>query len=162
MQDNILFSGTIAENIATAGRRRRMRKCMRRPAANAHEFIVQNPQGYGAMLGERGMQLSGGQRQRLAIARVILKNPKISSSTKPPRRWTRNPRARAGGLERLMEKRTSIVIAHRLSTIVNASRILVLKRPHRGAGASRRAAPEGRPVLQLYTLQFARQDAAAA
>lgn len=165
MQDNILFSGTIAENIRY-GRPEATDEEMYEAAkaANAHEFIVQSPQGYGAMLGERGMQLSGGQRQRLAIARVILKNPKILILDEATSALdTESERLVQEALERLMEKRTSIVIAHRLSTIVNASRILVLKAGRiEEQGRHDELLKKGGLYHHLHKLQFARQDAVAA
>ncbi len=165
MQDNILFSGTIAENIRY-GRPEASDEEMYEAAkaANAHEFIVQNPQGYEAMLGERGMQLSGGQRQRLAIARVILKNPKILILDEATSALdTESERLVQEALERLMEKRTSIVIAHRLSTIVNASRILVLKAGRiEEQGRHEELLNKGGLYHHLHKLQFARQDSIAA
>lgn len=129
MQDNILFSGTIAENIAY-GRPGATEEEIREAArlANAEEFISKLATGYNTWLGERGVQLSGGQRQRLAIARVILKNPRILILDEATSALdTESERLVQEALERLMEQRTSIVIAHRLTTIVNASKILVLK-----------------------------------
>jgi len=165
MQDNILFSGTIAENIRY-GRPEATDEEMYEAAkaANAHEFIVDNPRGYEAMLGERGMQLSGGQRQRLAIARVILKNPKILILDEATSALdTESERLVQEALERLMEKRTSIVIAHRLSTIINASRILVLKAGRiEEQGRHDELLKKGGLYHHLHKLQFARQDAVAA
>jgi len=129
-QEAVLFSDTIAENIrygkldATQAEIAAAAK-----AANAHEFIVSMPQGYDTRVGERGIKLSGGQRQRLAIARAILKNPRIlildeatSSLDSEAEHLVQE------ALERLMKSRTTFVIAHRLSTIVNADWILVLDR----------------------------------
>jgi subfamily B ATP-binding cassette protein MsbA len=129
MQDNILFSGTIADNIkygrpgATAAE---IKEAAR--AANAHDFISALPQGYETWLGERGVQLSGGQRQRMAIARVILKDPRILILDEATSALdTESERQVQDALDRLMKGRTSLVIAHRLSTVINADRILVLK-----------------------------------
>jgi subfamily B ATP-binding cassette protein MsbA len=129
MQDNLLFAGTLAENIKYA-----------RPdasdedmytaavAANAHEFIRRLPGGYESEIGERGVKLSGGQRQRLAIARVVLKDPRILILDEATSALdSQSERLIQDALERLMKNRTSIVIAHRLSTVVNADRILVME-----------------------------------
>jgi subfamily B ATP-binding cassette protein MsbA len=127
-QEALLFGGTVRENIlygkldATEGE---MIAAAR--AANAHEFILQLPNGYETVVGERGVKLSGGQRQRIAIARAILKDPRILLLDEA----TSSLDSESEGLvqealERLMKGRTSLVIAHRLSTIQNASRIAVL------------------------------------
>jgi subfamily B ATP-binding cassette protein MsbA len=127
-QDTLLFGGTVRENIQygrlEAGQEELMAAAQ---AANAHEFIQQLPNGYDTVVGERGVKLSGGQRQRIAIARAILKDPRILLLDEA----TSSLDSESEGLvqealERLMQNRTSIVIAHRLSTIQNADRIAVL------------------------------------
>ncbi len=129
MQDNILFSGTIADNIKYGRPGAAHEEVVKAAeAANAHEFISNLPQGYETWLGERGVQLSGGQRQRVAIARVILKNPRILILDEATSALdTESERQVQEALDRLMKGRTSIVIAHRLSTVINADKILVLK-----------------------------------
>lgn len=128
-QDVFLFHGTVAENIAygtfTANDKEIMTAAK---VAEAHEFIMQLPQGYQTIVGERGQKLSGGQRQRIAIARAILKNPPIlilDEATSAVDNETEAAIARS--LERITVDRTTIAIAHRLSTIRNADRIYVVE-----------------------------------
>lgn len=128
-QENILFHGTIYDNILygnlTATREQVEAAAI---AANAHEFIMEQPSGYQTTVGERGSTLSGGQRQRIAIARAILKDPRIlildeatSALDNESEKYVQE------ALEKLMIGRTSIVIAHRLSTVQNADRIVVIE-----------------------------------
>jgi ATP-binding cassette, subfamily B, bacterial len=129
LQDVFLFYGTVRDNmlfgkpeaseteIETAAR-----------AANAHDFIIDLPNGYDTLIGERGVKLSGGQKQRLSIARAILKDAPIlildeaTSSVD-----TETELLIQQAIERLMKGRTTIVIAHRLSTVRNADKIVVLE-----------------------------------
>jgi ATP-binding cassette subfamily B protein/subfamily B ATP-binding cassette protein MsbA len=129
LQDVFLFHGTARENILF-GRPGATEEEMIEAAkiANAHEFIIQLPNGYGTVIGERGVKLSGGQRQRMAIARAVLKNAPIlildeaTSSVD-----TETELLIQQALERLLVGRTAIVIAHRLSTIRGADVIVVLE-----------------------------------
>lgn len=128
-QETLLFNGTVYDNIlygrldATADEVEAAAK-----AANAHDFIMELPNGYQTMLGDRGVNISGGQRQRIAIARAILKNPRILILDEATSALdTESERVVQDALDRLMVGRTSFVIAHRLSTIKNADRILVLE-----------------------------------
>jgi ABC-type multidrug transport system fused ATPase/permease subunit len=127
-QDIFLFGGTIRENIAYGkpGANEEMIVDAARKA-NAWEFISQFPEGMETLVGERGTQLSGGQRQRIAIARAVLKNPKILILDEATSSLdSESERLVQDALEKLMKGRTSIVIAHRLSTIRQADHILVL------------------------------------
>jgi ABC-type multidrug transport system fused ATPase/permease subunit len=128
-QDVLLFGGTIRENIAY-GKPNASFEEIKAAAkkANAEEFITSFPDGFETIVGERGIQLSGGQRQRIAIARAVLKDPKIllldeatSSLDSESELLVKQ------ALDKLMKGRTSIIIAHRLSTIRNADKILFIE-----------------------------------
>lgn len=127
-QETILFGGTILDNIrygniaADEGTVFEASK-----AAHAHDFITGLPDGYQTVVGEKGINLSGGQRQRIAIARAIVKNPRILLLDEATSSLdTESERLVQDALQRLMENRTTFVVAHRLSTIQRADRILVL------------------------------------
>ena len=128
-QETLLFGSSVRENILYGRLDASEAEVIAAArSANAHEFILQLPNGYETLVGERGVKLSGGQRQRIAIARAILKDPRILLLDEA----TSSLDSESEGLvqealERLMRGRTSIVIAHRLSTIQNASRIAVLE-----------------------------------
>lgn len=127
-QDIFLFGGTIRENIAygkPSASDEEILGAARK--ANALEFIDRFPEKFETVVGERGTQLSGGQRQRIAIARAVLKNPKILILDEATSSLdSESERLVQDALEKLMKGRTSVVIAHRLSTVRKADRILVL------------------------------------
>lgn len=129
-QDTVLFNDTIGynirygnpsandEDVVTAAR-----------LANIHDFVMSLPQGYETPVGERGLKLSGGEKQRVAIARTILKNPRILLFDEATSALdSHNEKEIQKSLKAVSENRTTIVIAHRLSTIVDADEIIVLKK----------------------------------
>ncbi|HEY9166680.1 MAG TPA: ABC transporter ATP-binding protein [Candidatus Kryptonia bacterium] len=130
MQDTFLFSASVKENIKYGKLEASEEEIVRAAkAANAHEFILRLPMGYDTEVGERGSQLSGGERQRIAIARAILRNPRIlildeaTSSVD-----SRSENLIHDALANLMKGRTTFVIAHRFSTVMSASRIMVIEK----------------------------------
>jgi len=128
-QQSILFNDSVFNNIAFGISNASKEDVIRAAKiANAHDFIVALPDGYGTNIGDRGGKLSGGQRQRLSIARAILKNPPILILDEATSALdTESERLVQDALTSLMQNRTSIVIAHRLSTIANADEIIVLQ-----------------------------------
>jgi ABC-type multidrug transport system fused ATPase/permease subunit len=130
MQDNLLLSGTLLDNIRF-GRPSATIEEVREAAenANALEFIEDLPNGFDTKVGERGASLSGGQRQRIAIARALLRNPKVLILDEATSALDyESERLVQEAIERLAKGRTTITIAHRLSTIRSADRIIVLKK----------------------------------
>ena len=127
-QETILFGGTIVENIEYAKPGVTKEEVIQAAkAANAHNFIMETPEGYETVVGEKGIRLSAGQRQRIAIARAILKNPRILILDEATSALDNESELLIQeALERLMQGRTSFIIAHRLSTIHNAERIIVM------------------------------------
>lgn len=128
-QESILFNDTIENNIAFGSQSFTHEDVVNAAKiANAHEFIIQFPEGYQTNIGDRGGKLSGGQRQRLSIARAVLKNPPILILDEATSALdTESERLVQEALSNLMKSRTSIVIAHRLSTIQHADEIIVLQ-----------------------------------
>jgi len=159
-QDPILFSSTIGENIAYGkldASWDEIEAAAR--AANAHEFVVCLENGYDTTVGERGIKLSGGQRQRIAIARALLRNPRVlildeaTSSLDNESEY-----AVQQALERLMEGRTTLVIAHRLTTIERADKIIVLDKGELiEFGTHKELLALGGVYHRLYTRDFARE-----
>ena len=127
-QDVYLFAGTVVENIRYGKPHATEEEIvMAAKQANAHDFIMELPNGYSTDIGQRGVKLSGGQKQRLSIARVFLKNPPIIIFDEATSSLdNESERAVQNSLEKLIKNRTTLVIAHRLSTVRNAKRILVL------------------------------------
>src|SRR5437016_346541 len=129
LQEPVLFSGTIRENIlygdVDASEENVVRAAQ---AANAHDFIMGLPKGYDTQIGERGVTLSVGQRQRIAIARVLLKNPSILILDEATSNIDSESESLIqDALRKLAQRRTMIVIGHRLSSIIDADRIVVLE-----------------------------------
>jgi subfamily B ATP-binding cassette protein MsbA len=161
-QETLLFSGTVRENLrygkldatddelVAAAR-----------AANAEEFIAKFPKGYETVVGEKGVKLSGGQRQRIAIARALLKDPRLLLLDEATSSLDSESESLVQeALERLMQGRTTIIIAHRLSTVQKANRIAVLDEGHLvelGTHAEL-LAREGL-YARLYRMQFRAQNA---
>jgi ATP-binding cassette subfamily B protein len=128
-QDTVLFNDTIGYNIhygqpdASEGEIQRAARL-----ANLHDFIAALPQGYGTVVGERGLKLSGGEKQRIAIARTILKDPPILILDEATSQLdSKSEQAIQSALKEVAANRTTLVIAHRLSTVIDADQILVLE-----------------------------------
>ncbi len=127
-QESILFNDTIYNNIKFNTEATEDQVIEAARTANAHDFIMQSPDGYQTLIGDRGGRLSGGQRQRLSIARAILRNPPILILDEATSALdTESEKLVQEALTRLMASRTSLVIAHRLSTVRYADEIVVLQ-----------------------------------
>ena len=160
-QDTVLFNDTIYYNIAY-GRPDASREEVEQAArmARIHDFITALPQGYEATVGERGLKLSGGEKQRVAIARTILKNPRILLFDEATSALdTRTEQEIQRSLEEVSRGRTTVVIAHRLSTVINADEIVVLDR---GRIVERGRHGELLARNGLYADMWSRQQEAAA
>jgi len=129
-QETILFSGTVKDNISYGKANATDEEIIRvAKMANAHDFIVALPDGYDTKVGERGHNISGGERQRIAVARALLRDPRILILDEATSSLdTASERLVQDALEKLMKGRTTFVIAHRLSTVRFADRIIVLNK----------------------------------
>lgn len=158
-QETMLFSTSVRENIRY-GRLDATEEEIVQAAkdANAHDFIMTLPEGYDTKIGERGLNLSGGQRQRIAIARAILKDPRILILDEATSALdTESEKIVQAALDRLMVGRTSFVIAHRLSTVFNADQIYVIDggRIHEH-GTHEELLAAGGLYSNLYNIQFSK------
>ena len=161
-QETMLFSGSVMDNIRYGRLDASDEEVIEAAkAANAHNFIMQLTDGYETKIGERGIMLSGGQRQRIAIARAILKNPRILILDEATSALdTESEEIVQEALDKLMVGRTSFVIAHRLSTIVGADKIIVLDGGRvQEFGTHQELMKTGGLYSHLYNIQFSDKKA---
>jgi ATP-binding cassette, subfamily B, heavy metal transporter len=160
-QDTVLFNDTVEYNIAygkTGATREQVEGAAK--AAHIHAFISSTPQGYGTMVGERGLKLSGGEKQRVAIARTLLKDPPLLIFDEATSALdSANERAIQAELRSAAQGKTALVIAHRLSTVVDAHEIVVLEQ---GRVVERGSHPlllaQGGRYAQMWQLQQSGAD----
>ena len=156
-QETFLFNGTIKDNIAYGKMKATDEEIVdAAKKANAHNFIMSLEKGYDTPVGERGVKLSGGQRQRIAIARAILRDPRILILDEATSAVDAESEALIqDALEKLMKDRTTIIIAHRLSTILRADKIIVLdERKIEEIGSHQELLAKNGLYARLYKSQF--------
>ena len=156
-QETFLFNGTIKDNIAYGKMEATDEEIVdAAKKANAHNFIMSLEKGYDTPVGERGVKLSGGQRQRIAIARAILRDPRILILDEATSAVDAESEALIqDALEKLMKDRTTIIIAHRLSTILRADKIIVLdERKIKETGSHQELLAKNGLYARLYKSQF--------
>lgn len=163
-QGPTLMSGSVRENIAYARADAADEEVeVAARIANAHEFIVELPEGYDTTVGERGVKLSGGQRQRIAIARAVLKNPSVLVLDEATSSLdTESERLVELALERLLSGRSTLIIAHRLSTVQRADRLVVIDRGRVvEEGSHAELLRQGGVYSRLFQMQFRDDEAVA-
>lgn len=157
-QETILFNESIRKNIAYGLGEHPMDEIQKAAKlANAHNFIMELPEGYDTIIGERGLKISGGQRQRISIARALLKNPQIMIFDEATSALdNESEQLVQEAIDRMMINRTTFVIAHRLSTIKNATRIIVIDRGRivQLGAHDELIADESGIYKRLYEMQF--------
>ena len=156
-QDVYLFTGSVMDNIRYGNPHATDAEIVAAAQnANAHDFIMNLPEGYDTNIGQRGVKLSGGQKQRLSIARVFLKNPPILIFDEATSALdNESEKVVQESLEKLAKNRTTFVIAHRLSTIRNAEKILVLSENGIAeSGSHDELLAKGGIYAELYNMQF--------
>ncbi|MAQ69865.1 MAG: multidrug ABC transporter ATP-binding protein [Flavobacteriales bacterium] len=156
-QDIVLFATTIKENLLYANKTASEQDIIEAAKkANAHDFIMQFDDGYETVVGERGVEISGGQRQRIAIARAILKNPKILIFDEATSSLdSKSEQLIQESIDLLLKSRTSIIISHRLSTIKNADKIFVIEEGKLiQSGTHEQLMQKSGTYQKLATLQF--------
>ncbi|NLL73176.1 MAG: ABC transporter ATP-binding protein [Clostridiales bacterium] len=160
-QDVYLFAGTVLDNISYGKPNATKEEIIQAAKnANAHDFIMELPDGYNTDIGQRGVKLSGGQKQRLSIARVFLKNPPILIFDEATSSLdNESEKVVQDSLEKLAKDRTTFVIAHRLSTIKNAQRILVLTEDGISeSGTHKELLDKGGVYAGLYKLSYGKEE----
>jgi subfamily B ATP-binding cassette protein HlyB/CyaB len=130
LQENVLFNGSVRDNIALANPGMPMERVIAAAQlAGAHEFILELPEGYDSVVGERGSSLSGGQRQRIAVARALVTDPRILIFDEATSALDyESERAIQQNMKRIAEGRTVFIVAHRLSALRFAERIVTIER----------------------------------